>query len=56
MGVSGAAIVASSVLPQVVKTGGQLGLGAMTLDYAQKNPLVVLGAIGILGYLFLRKK
>jgi len=56
VGVSGASMAAMTIGTQAIKTGGTLGLGAMALDYMQKNPLVVLGIAGILGFLLLRRK
>lgn len=49
--------VALTALPQAIKTGGQVGIAALTLDYMQKNPLVVLGiAAAVIGFLVLRRK
>jgi len=52
----GGAGIAGAVLPQVVKSGTQLGTTALILDYMKNNPIVVLGIAGIAAYFLLGRK
>lgn len=57
VGTTTLAAVGLTTLPAVVKTAGQVGIAALTLDYMQKNPLVVLGiAAAVIGFLVLRSR